>query len=125
MQKFETIDEYISAQPKEQAVLLRELKAAVLEAVPDAKETFNYGVPAFSLVEQGKRDQQILIAGFKRHVGMYPHPTAIEMFKEELAGFKQGKGSIQFPLSEAIPRELIIKMVKYRKQLILKEIEQA
>jgi len=121
MPKFNTIDEYIKCQPKEQAALLQDLRDAILEAVPDAVETFNYGVPAFALVENGKRDQQIMIAGFKNHVGMYPHPTVIEKFEKELSVFKQGKGSIQFPLNEPIPKALVVKMVKYRMKLILKK----
>jgi len=118
MPKFKTIDEYIRSQPGPHATLLRELRNAILEAVPDAVETFNYGVPAFALVKDGKRDQQIMIAGFKNHVGMYPHPDVIEKFEKELAGLKQGKGSIQFPLDKPIPRALVVRMVRYRKKLI-------
>ena len=84
MPKFNTIDEYINSQPKEHAKLLQDLREAILEAAPDAVETFNYGVPAFALVENGKRDQQIMIAGFKNHVGLYPHPSVIEKFEKEL-----------------------------------------
>lgn len=120
MAKFETIDEYISSQPEEQAALLQELRDAILEAVPEAVETFNYGVPAFALVENGKRDEQIMIGAFKNHVGMYPHPTVIEKFEKELSVFKQGKGSIQFPLNRPIPKALVVKMVKYRKKLLSK-----
>lgn len=118
MPKFVTIDDYINAQPAQNALRLKELRNAILEAVPDAAETFNYGVPAFALVKNGKRDQQIMIAGFKNHVGMYPHPTVIEKFEKELSTFKQGKGSIQFPLDKPIPKTLIVRMVKYRKKLI-------
>lgn len=118
MAKFETVDEYIDSQPDEQAALLRVLRDVILEAVPGAFETFNYGVPAFALVENGKRDQQIMIAGFKNHVGLYPHPTAIEKFEKELSVFKQGKDSIQFPLEKPIPRTLVLKIVKYRMKLI-------
>jgi uncharacterized protein YdhG (YjbR/CyaY superfamily) len=120
MAKFETIDEYISSQPEEQAALLNDLRDAILEAVPDAEEKFNYGIPAFALVKNGKRDEQIMIAGFKKHVGMYPHPTVIEKFEKELSAFKQGKGSIQFPLGSPIPKALVLKMVKYRKKLLSK-----
>ena len=116
---FKTFDEYISHQPKEHAKLLKDLRDAILEAVPDAVETINYGVPAFALVEKGKRDQQIMIAGFKNHIGMYPHPTVIEKFAKELSVFKQGKGSIQFPLGKPIPKALVLKMVKYRRKLII------
>ena len=121
MPKFETVDQYIASQPEPQAELLREIRAAIFNAVPAAIETFNYGVPAYSLVKNGKRDQQIMMGAFKNHVGIYPHPTTIVHFEKELSQFKQGKGSIQFPLNEEIPRELIIRMVQYRKAEIEKE----
>ena len=124
MPKHNTIEEYINAQSHPQAELLRDLRKAILEAVPDATETFNYGVPAFSLVKNGKRDQQIMIGAFKNHVGIYPHPTTIVEFEKELSQFKQGKGSIQFPLDKPIPTKLIVKMVKYRKKLIQSESKQ-
>ncbi|MDX9970323.1 MAG: DUF1801 domain-containing protein [Candidatus Gracilibacteria bacterium] len=116
--KFKTIDEYINNQPKEAQVLLKDLRFAIKNAVPHATELFTYGVPAFSLVEGGKMEEQIMIAGFKNHVGIYPHPTTIEHFTKELIKYKQGKGAIQFPFNSTIPKELIIKMVKYRKSLI-------
>lgn len=94
MGKYKTIDAYIADQPQKQAARLRELKAAILKAVPGATETFNYGVPAFSLVKNAKAEQQILMGSFKNHVGLYPHPTTMEEFEEELAGFKKGKGSV-------------------------------
>ncbi|WP_459868868.1 iron chaperone [Endothiovibrio diazotrophicus] len=121
MPKYNTIDEYIDAQSQPQAERLQELRNAILKAVPDAIETFNYGVPAFSFVQNGKRDQQIMIGAFKNHVGIYPHPTTIVEFEKELSEFNQGKGSIQFPLDQSIPMKLIVKMVKYRKKLIQSE----
>lgn len=124
MPKYKTIDEYIDAQSPPQAERLQELRKAILEAVPDATETINYGVPAFSLVKNGKRDQQIMIGAFKNHVGLYPHPTTITKFEKELSGFGQGKGSIQFPLDEPVPAKLIAKMVKYRKKRIQDELKQ-
>lgn len=123
MPRYSTIDEYIDAQSHPQAELLQDLRKAILEAVPDATETFNYGVPAFSLVKNGKRDQQIMIGAFKNHVGIYPHPATIEKFAKELAQFNQGKGSIQFPLDKPIPAKLIVKMVKFRKRQILNDLK--
>ena len=81
----------------------------------------NYNIPAFALIKGGKREQQIMIAGYKKHVGFYPHSTTMEYFWDQLDGYKKAKGSIQFPLSQPLPKELIIKMVKYRKGLIDKE----
>ena len=124
MAKYNTIDEYIDAQSQPQAELLQALRKSILVAVPDAEETINYGVPAFSLVKNGKSNQQIMIGAFKNHVGIYPHPTTIVKFEKELSKFKQGKGSIQFPLDKPIPSKLIEKMVKYRKKQIQSELKQ-
>ena len=100
---------------------LNELMSYILEAIPDAKKTFSYGVPAFTLIEGGKRDQQVMIAGFKNHTGFYPYPTTIVRFSEELKSYKTSEGTVQFPLDQSIPRELVIRMVKFRKQQILED----
>ena len=121
MPKYKTIDQYIGSQPAPQARLLRAIRSAILEAAPDATETFNYGVPSFNLVQDGKRDQQIMIGSFKNHVGIYPHPSTILHFGKELEQFKQGKGSIQFPLDRPVPCGLIKRMVKFRKRELAQE----
>ncbi|RAJ08964.1 hypothetical protein LV92_03182 [Arenibacter echinorum] len=59
-----------------------------------------------------------MIAGYKTHVGFYPHPTTIEKFNSELSNFKKGKGSVQFPLNKSLPKELIESMVAYRMELL-------
>ena len=63
-------------------------------------------------------EQQIMIAGYKNHVGLYPHPSTMKHFEQRLTDYKRGKGSVQFPVSEPLPRELIIEMVRYRKALL-------
>lgn len=108
------VDAYISAQPKDAQRALEELRSCILLAAPKASELLNYNIPAFALVDGGKRDQQIMIAGYARHVGFYPHPDVIEAFSSQLSEYKLAKGSIQFPLSKPIPKELVIAMVKYR-----------
>ena len=117
--EYHSITEYIEDQPRLTQKALHELRSYILEVAPDAVEMFNYNIPAFSLIEGGKRDQQIMMAGYKKHVGLYPHPTTIEQFAEELKGYKQGKGSVQFPLNQPLPKDLIIRMVSYRKKLVL------
>ena len=81
----------------------------------------NYKVPAFTLVPNGKRDQQVMMAGYAKFVGFYPFPTTMAAFSKELKDYKQGKGSIQFPFDKPLPRDLIIKMIKFRKAEILKD----
>lgn len=114
------VDAYISAQPPETQRSLEELRSYIWLAAPNASELLNYNIPAFALVEGGKRDQQIMIAGYTKHIGFYPHSDVIQAFSDQLTEYKYAKGSIQFPLSNPIPKELVIKMVKYRLTQLLK-----
>ena len=121
MPNFETIDDYIAHQPKDAQIVLQELRSIIKEAAPDAIEVLNYKVPAFTLVPNGKRDQQVMMAGYAKFVGFYPFPTTMAVFSNKLKDYKQGKGSIQFPFGKPLPRNLIIEMVKFRKAEILKD----
>jgi uncharacterized protein YdhG (YjbR/CyaY superfamily) len=116
--KHTTFDEYVKDLPEQTQRALRELRDCILKAAPAAIEMFNYNIPAFALVEGGKRDQQIMVAGYKNHVGLYPGPMVIEYFASELKGYKQGKGSVQFPVKDPLPKTLIMKMVRYRMKLL-------
>jgi uncharacterized protein YdhG (YjbR/CyaY superfamily) len=124
MPNFETIDDYIANQPDEQQKKLQEFRDIIMEAVPDAEEVINYKVPSFKLVPGGKRDMQIMIAAYSKFISFYPFPTTIEKFSEELKDYKQGKGSVQFPLTKPLPKDLIIRMVRFRKEEILKEVSE-
>ena len=62
-----------------------------------------------------------MIAGYAKFVSFYPFPTTLSAFSDELRDFKQGKGSVQFPLDKPLPKDLIIRMVSFRKEEILKE----
>lgn len=108
------VDEYISKQPLDTQRALKELRSLIWESSPYVSELMNYNIPAFALVEGGKREQQIMIAGYKKHVGFYPHPDVIEQFNEQLSDYKFAKGSVQFPLNKPIPKDLVVSMVKCR-----------
>ena len=123
MPNFETIDDYIANQSKEAQKVLKELRSIINEAAPDSIEVLNYKVPSFILVQGGKRDQQIMMAGYSKFVGFYPFPTTMEEFSDELKDYKQGKGSVQFPLDKPLPKDLIIRMVKFRREEILKDFQ--
>lgn len=105
-----SIDEYIAAFPPETQKALHEVRAVIRSTVPEATETISYAMPTFDL---GKR-HLVHFAGYARHIGFYPIPTGIEAFKEELKGYKQGKGSVQFPLDEPMPTDLIRRIVEFR-----------
>ena len=115
---FQPIDHYIQSFEPVVQEKLHELITCILDVVPNAEPLMNYGIPAFALLQGGKREEQIMIAGYAKHVGLYPHPTTIEQFKEQLKPFKHAKGSVQFPLNEPLPLELIKQMITYRYQLL-------
>jgi uncharacterized protein YdhG (YjbR/CyaY superfamily) len=108
--EFTTIDEYLASFPENIREILRKMREAIHEAAPEAEETISYRMPTFGL--HGKN--LVYFAGFKHHIGFYPFPSGIEAFKKELAVYKQGKGSVQFPLDKPIPYELVKEIVRYR-----------
>lgn len=118
--QYTSVAEYFEAQPESTKQALVQLKECILQVVPKAIELINYNIPAYALIEGGKREEQIMIAGYMKMVGFYPHPTTMEKFDKELTAYKKGKGSVQFPLEKPLPIELIIKMVEYRYNLLNK-----
>ena len=106
-----TIDEYIAQFPDDIQIILQNIRRIVHDAAPDAQEKIAYQMPTFTL-----NGNLVHFAAFKNHVGFYPTPSGTEKFKKEIAAYKAAKGSIQFPLSQPIPYELITKIVKFRVQ---------
>lgn len=122
MPNFETIDDYISHQSKEAQKILKDLRKIIKKAAPDAEEVLNYKIPSFNLIPNGKRDQQIMMAAYAKFVGFYPFPSTMEKFSDELKEFKQGKGSVQFPLDKELPEDLIFRMVQFRRNELLNKL---
>ena len=117
MDKPKSTDEYISSFPKEIQILLQEVRETIKNAAPNANEIISYGMPAYKL--NGK--VLVYFAGYKNHIGFYATPTGHAEFNEELAKYKQGKGSVQFPINEPMPLDLITKIVKFRISEVLKK----
>ncbi|HYF10164.1 MAG TPA: DUF1801 domain-containing protein [Candidatus Paceibacterota bacterium] len=118
VQKPTTPAGYISAAPKERQKKLREMRMILKKVVPKAKEEIKWGVPVFSL-------HRILFAyaAFKNSINFMPTPSTMKPFKKELAGYKTGKGSIQFPYDKPLPAGLIRKIAAFRmKELKEKDV---
>ena len=114
MKKYHSWGEYFDDQPKRGKEMLETVRDIFREVLPDAIESWSYGVPAYDLVPNAKLEQKIMFAGFKKHIGIYPTPDTINAFKEELADFKTSKGTVQIQHSQEIPVELIKKMILHR-----------
>lgn len=103
------VSEYIEAAPEAARKKLREMRACIRKAAPDATEGLKWGMPAFSY-------KRILVAfaAHKNHIGFYPTPSAVTEFAKELSKFHSARGSIQFPLERPLPLPLIRKITAFR-----------
>ncbi|MXN92409.1 hypothetical protein GR160_14365 [Flavobacterium sp. Sd200] len=105
-----TANQYIASFPENVQQMLQQLREAILQTAPNATEGISYAMPAYKL--NGK--PLVYFAGYKSHIGFYATPTGHEAFAPELAQYKQGKGSVQFPVNEPLPLDLIKRIVLFR-----------
>lgn len=105
----DNIDEYIAQFPDHIQIKLREIRTTIKKAAPDAEEKISYQMPAFTL-----KGILVYFAAQTNHIGFYPTSSGIKAFQKELAGYKTGKGSIQFLSDKPLPLSLISKIVKFR-----------
>jgi uncharacterized protein YdhG (YjbR/CyaY superfamily) len=111
------IDEYIAAFPRDVQDRLQQIRRTIRKAAPKAEEAIKYRMPTFTL-----NGNLVHFAAFKNHIGFYPAPRGIEKFKKELSAYEGAKGSVRFPLDEAVPLALIGRIVKFR---VLNSLERA
>jgi uncharacterized protein YdhG (YjbR/CyaY superfamily) len=104
------VDAYIRAFPPDVQVLLSQVRQTILDHAPEATETIAYAMPAYRLYKK----PLVYFAGFARHIGLYATPSGHTAFAERLSQYKQGKGSVQFPLNQPLPLDLIADIVAFR-----------
>jgi len=106
----EQVNEYINALPIEIQKIAQQIRNIIKKEAPDCDENISYGMPAYKTF--GK--PLVYFAAYKNHIGLYATPSGHTQFSKELSKYKQGKGSVQFPLDSAIPYELIREIVIFR-----------
>lgn len=104
----ENIDEYISGFPKDIQKHLKEMRATIKKAAPEAKEVIKYAIPTFVL-----NGNLVSFAAFKNHIGFYPAPRGVAEFEKALSKYEGAKATARFPIDEPLPLSLISKMVKF------------
>lgn len=104
------IESYISQFPEKVQDILIKIRLLIVENAPDAEEMMAYGMPGYKI----NKKPLVYFAAYPNHIGFYATPSGHSEFKDELSVYKQGKGSVQFPLNKPIPYELIGRIVKFR-----------
>jgi uncharacterized protein YdhG (YjbR/CyaY superfamily) len=107
---YKDIDGYIRTFPENVQLLLKQIRKTINQAAPGAVESISYGMPAFKT----NRKPLVYFAAFKNHIGFYATPTGHKEFEKELSKYKQGKGSVQFPIDKPMPLKLISEITKFR-----------
>ena len=105
------ITDYILQYPPEVQEKLNLMRDTILEIIPEAEEKIAYGIPTFYL-----KGNVVHVAGYKSHIGFYPGADGIETFAGELGAYKLSKGTVQFPLDQPLPLELVRRITTYRKE---------
>jgi len=108
--KLSSVGEYIRSFPEEVQPIMKKIRATIREKAPEAVESISYGMPAYKT--HGK--PLVYFGGFPKHIGFYATPTGHDKFAGELSLYKQGKGSVQFPLNKPVPYDLIGRIVEFR-----------
>ena len=110
MRKAGSIDEYISAFPRDTQDKLNALRNVIKDSAPGAQEAISYSMPAFKL------NGRVLVyfAAFRSHIGFFPTASGVAEFKKELAGYETSKGTIRLPLDKPLPLGLVKRIVKFR-----------
>jgi uncharacterized protein YdhG (YjbR/CyaY superfamily) len=109
--KITTIDNYIETFPPDVQVELQLLRQTIQAAAPEATEAISYGMPTFKL-----HGNLIHFAAAKNHYGLYPTPSVMGAFADELAPYVVSKGSIHLAKDKPIPVDLVTKIVQHRVQ---------
>ncbi len=110
------INSYIADFDEPTQALLQQIQSTIQAAAPEATETISYAIPTFVL-----HGNLVHFAGYKHHIGFYPGAGAIATFKDAICNYKSAKGSVQFPINEPLPLDLIHQIVIFRVEQNIKK----
>lgn len=109
MHNLSPVDQYISGFKPEIQAILTKLRLTIKNAAPGAEEVISYQMPAYK-----QNGMLAYFAVHTFHIGFYPGTLAIMKFREQISGFKTSKGTIQFPLDQPVPYDLVEEIIKFR-----------
>lgn len=99
-----SVDDYFITLSTEQRSELERVQEIVQATVPDSELVISYGIPTIRY----KGKNLIHFAAFKAHMSIFPGAEAVELLKDQLAGYKVSKGTIQYSLEQPLPDRIIV-----------------
>lgn len=123
IQKFKSVDEYISKADAPAKVLLRQLRSVIKKTAPQAKERISYDMPFYEYKSPGYKGRLVYFAAFKNHASIFIVPRRVPpALAQQLKRYKKSKSALHFALGKKPPITLIQKVVKLRMKEIDKDL---
>jgi uncharacterized protein YdhG (YjbR/CyaY superfamily) len=107
--QYESVDDYIGSFPEDIQLRLRELREISRNFAPNATEGLKWGHPAYSL-----GTILFVFSGHQKHANFVFTPSTLAAFRDQLTGYKTGKGSVTLPYSDPVPADVLSRMIAYR-----------
>jgi uncharacterized protein YdhG (YjbR/CyaY superfamily) len=104
-----TVEAYIASIKEEHQKGFLDLHQTILKAAPSAESCMSYGMPAIK-----SNGIVVYYANWEKHYAIYPMPSALKTFADQIDTFVTSKSTIQFPHGKKIPKKLITDIVKFR-----------
>jgi len=111
-----TVDQYIASAPPLARERLREMRQCLRDAAPEAEESLKWGKPAFTL-----GTVLYVYSAHRQHISLHPAVGAVAHFAEELAGYTTSGNTIQFPLGQPLPLELVRRIAAFRVREVVED----
>lgn len=106
-----TVQEYVKQCDIAYQERLQVILSIVRELVPEAQEKISWGIPLFLY-----HGYLVQVAQCKGYIGFYPGNDAIQAFAKELVGYVCTKTAVHLPMKEALPLDLIRRMLLFCKE---------
>ena len=107
------VDDYIEKLAEPARTTLTQLRACLVELLPQAEQCLAYGAPAFRV--RGKA-----VAGFsasKNHLSYLPHSgEVLQALAQDVSEYATSKGALRFATDAPLPATLVAKLVHARLQ---------
>lgn len=104
--KHATVDDYIASLPPELGERARQVREAIVGAVPEAAEAMKYDMPAFLI--DGR--SFLFFSVWKKHIGLYPIYRGSAELEALVGEYRDHKDTLQFRHDRPLPLELITEL---------------
>jgi len=109
--KITSVDDYIQSVPSIHRKGFQELHLTIQKAAPESESCMSYGMPAIK-----SNGIVVYYANWEKHYAIYPMPSALKAFADQVTAYATSKSTIQFPHGKKLPKKLIADIVKFRLQ---------